>query len=146
MKRVVRFLIISLAPIAIFIAYSNLYFWARVYAGTYMDMLPLFITVVAGFALIGTAIFFICTHTLKEISATRFPFEFLAGIVLVIFPMLCLFVPIPLPIFFFPDMGTGMTLSGLFTGVYICLFAAMLRRRAKARKQHKAAQDLWHPV
>ncbi len=143
MKKVIRFLIISLAPVAVLIAYSNLYFLARVYTGKYFDMLPLFITAVAGFALIGTAIFFICRNALKETGTARIPFEYLVGIVLVFFPMLSLFIFIPLPAFFIPDIGTNMTLTGLFTGVYLCLFIAVLHRRAKARKDQKAAQNVY---
>ncbi len=142
MKKVIRFLIISLAPTVMLIAYSNLYFWARVYTGKYYDMLPLFITIVAGFALIGSAIFLICRQVLKETNTARIPFEFLVGIVLVIFPMLSLFVHIPLPFFLFPDMGTGMSITGLFVGIYICLFITVLRRRDKVRNQQKAEQNI----
>ena len=139
MKRVIRFLIISLAPIAIHIAFSNLYFLARAYTSTHYDMLPLFITAIAGYALIGTAIIFICRNTLKAATMAHIPFEFLVGIVLVIFPFLSLFIQIPLPMFCFPDMSSGLAVIGLFTGVYICLFVAVLRRQTKAQKSDQSA-------
>ncbi len=141
MKKIIRFLIVCLAPIVILITYSNLFTLARLYSGTYYDILPVLVTVIAGNALIGVTVFFICKNTLKQTSTSVFPAEFLVGILLVIFPMLGLFIGISLPMFFFPEMSIGMSLMGLFVGIYTCLFIAVFRRRRKALKAQKAEQN-----
>ncbi len=146
MKNVIRFLIISLTPIAILIAYTALHSYVHDYASRYYDMLPLIATVIAGYAFAGAAILLICKKVLKEPGETRIPFEFPVGIVLMIFPILYFFIPVPLPHFFDLIFSSGLPIIGLFLGVYIGLLIILLRRRSKVINQRKEAQDLWHPV
>lgn len=140
MKKVIRFLIISLAPIAIIYVYTALRSLASDYASRYYDMLPLMITVVLGYALIGVAIFLICKKALTQTDIDKFPYEFIVGIVLTMVPILSFFIPIYLPPFFIEAFSASFAISGLFISIYVCLSVVFVHRRAKSLKAKKEAQ------
>lgn len=139
MKKILQFLIISLAPVAIVFAYSALHSWIYDYTSRYYDMLPLMATVTIGYVLIGVVLLLICKKALTEAGEARLPFEFLVGALLVIAPILCIFIP--MPIFFSQVFSTGMPIIGLFLGIYISLLIILLHRRAKTLKQIKKDQN-----
>ncbi len=142
MKRVIRILIYSLAPVAVLITYIKLLSWASVYAGTNYEMLPLMIANILEYALIGIAILFICRNALAKSDSTRIPFEFLIGILFVIISNHYFIVPeLPLPEIFAFVPGVGLPITGLFIGIYISLFVILTYRHTKALKAQKADQS-----
>ena len=141
-KKTIRFLVHSLAPVAVLITYIKLLSWASVYARTNYEMLPLMVATVIGYALIGIAILFICKNALAKSDSTRIPFEFLIGILFVIISNLYFIVPeLPLPEIFAFVPGVGLPITGLFIGIYISLFVILTYRRTKALKAQKADQS-----
>ncbi len=146
MKKVIRFLIISLAPVAIIIAFAVCILLIRSSSfatdSFYMNLL----TPVTAYALAGIVIVLVSKMALSKTFSTRFPFEFLAGILLVVLCNSC---------FIAPDLNLGQILgaisaygfpmSSLFLGAYICLFVILLYRyfgALNAKKDTRNVQPL----
>jgi hypothetical protein len=131
MKKIFDFFVAVLAPFIIIVAYSYCYHLLEMYKNTADDLEPLIFIVLLVNALAGTGMFFICKHAVSRQYSKRIPFEYLLGLLLMIYTNLYFFFPQP---FRFILFSYADRLSGLFIGLYVCLFIYLMRRRAKMAK------------
>lgn len=104
-----------------------------------------FSTPIIGYSLAGIVLVLTSKMALLKTSSMQFPFEFLAGLLLVV---------ICNSYFIAPDLNLGkifsvivsyeLHMSSLFLGAYICLFIILSYRYLKALKAQKSAQSAPH--
>ena len=142
MRKAVRFLLTSLLPFAVLIAYSVL---SSIYplclCGKH-NILPQLILLAAGNALVGFTILLICNKAGKETGKKRIPYDFIAGISVLVITILC-FVPAPKSSLFSTVFNSDMIV--LFLGIYIGLFAIIFCRLFKMLKQQKYKKNVQPP-
>jgi len=133
MKKIVDFFAAIFAPFIIITAYSYCYHLMEIYKITADDLnlkLLLFIVLLVN-AFAGVGMFFICKHAASRRYSKRIPFEYLLGLLLIVYTNLYFFFPQP---FRFTLFSYADRLSGVFAGIYVCLFIYLIRRRGKMAK------------
>lgn len=135
MKKIVRFLL-SMLPVAVFIAYSGLY--SMVGYGmfkSYTLVLQQIMLVISSF-LVGITILLISRKTFKEA---------IAEVSVLLFTLLFFIIPTPQLSFFHMLLKSGFSVIVLFLGLYIGLFAIIFCRLFKMLKQQKYEKNVQPP-
>lgn len=128
MKKIVDFFAAIFAPFIIITAYSYCYHLMEVYKRTADDLIPLLFIVLLVNAFAGVGMFFICKHAASRRYSKRIPFEYLLGLLLIVYTNLYFFFSQP---FRFTLFSYADRLSGVFAGIYVCLFIYLMHRRTK---------------
>jgi integral membrane sensor domain MASE1 len=140
LKKTIDFLAVCLLPTVIIIAYSYCYLLIEAYRKRTFDFFAVLPISILVNIIVGICLFFICKHAIKRQDTKRMPFEYLIGLLLVIIVNLGYFLP--LPVIVTVVFGFGLRLSGVFVGVYICLFIYLMSHRKKSiQMQDKVQSD-----
>lgn len=136
MKKILDFFVAVLAPFLIISAYAYCYHLLESYKYfllSYSYFFIVFISILAN-ALSGVGMFFICKHAIHRQYSKFMLIEYLLGMLLILYTLL--FLLMPPPFIFVIFFNYSIRLSGVFLGVYVCLFIYLIRRRKKAIQMH----------
>lgn len=144
MKRAIHSVIIGISPVLVLLAYSLCYqFIENQTKQFFLNPFAAFPLSIVSNALVGVYVLFICKHAFHKQDVKRFPFDYLAGIVLIIISNI--HWVLPMQVLFILIFGYGMRMSSLLLGLYIGLFILLIYRRHKAIKHQKEMETLTDP-